>query len=107
MRKTVGLAIAYSVLLFAAAGCNTIQANDKQADNEGSEGALYENEVISFVVPYQAGGGSDVFARFMANYFSKHIEGSPGFKWKISLEEAASQGPMNMHFRGKRMDEIF
>ncbi|PTL24135.1 Bug family tripartite tricarboxylate transporter substrate binding protein [Shouchella clausii] len=77
MRKTVGLAIAYSVLLFAATGCNTIQANDKQADNEGSKGALYENEVISFVVPYQAGGGSDVFARFMANYFPKHIEGSP------------------------------
>ncbi|WP_059103064.1 hypothetical protein [Shouchella shacheensis] len=56
------------------ASCNTIDAD---TENEASEGAVYENQEISFVVPYQAGGGTDVFARFMTPYFSSHIEGEP------------------------------
>ncbi|KQL58453.1 MULTISPECIES: Bug family tripartite tricarboxylate transporter substrate binding protein [Bacillaceae] len=65
--------IVSSCLLFTA--CNTIEAND--ASDQTTTGALYKDSVISFVVPFQAGGGTDVFARFMTPYFSEHISGSP------------------------------
>ncbi|WP_054705141.1 hypothetical protein [Bacillus sp. JCM 19041] len=73
MRKLATLSLGLVCLL---AACNTISANDDSIDLESGD-KLYENTVISFVVPYQAGGGSDVFARFMTTHFTNHIDGSP------------------------------
>lgn len=56
-------------------GCNTLQATGSNQDNGGN--ASYDGQTISFVVPFQAGGGTDVFARFMTPYFAKHIDGKP------------------------------
>lgn len=71
--KTPIIFIFSSCIFFTA--CNTIEAND--ASEQTTTGSLYEDRVISFVVPFQAGGGTDVFARFMTPYFSEHISGSP------------------------------
>ena len=38
---------------------------------------FYEGERISLLVPFGPGGGTDVWARFMTEYMTKHIEGSP------------------------------
>ncbi|MBP2076969.1 hypothetical protein [Oceanobacillus polygoni] len=56
-------------------GCNTLQATGGNQVSEGN--SSYQGQTISFVVPFQAGGGTDVFARFMTPYFAKHIEGKP------------------------------
>ncbi len=56
-------------------GCNTMEVSGTQQNEDGS--TSYDGETISFVVPFQAGGGTDVFARFMTPYFAKHIEGDP------------------------------
>lgn len=55
-------------------GCNTLEASGNQ---ENKESNTYQAQTLSFVVPFQAGGGTDVFARFMTPYFAKHIEGNP------------------------------
>nr|WP_152655386.1 hypothetical protein [Oceanobacillus sp. CFH 90083] len=68
----------YFVLIFTCfflLGCNTLEATGTDQGNK--EGHSYHGETISFIVPFQAGGGTDVFARFMTPYFSKHIEGEP------------------------------
>lgn len=38
---------------------------------------FYEGKTITIVVPFSAGGGTDVFARTMAQHLEKHIPGSP------------------------------
>ncbi|WP_339183053.1 hypothetical protein [Oceanobacillus sp. FSL W7-1293] len=66
------LLLLMSVMLI---GCNTMEATGTENDKNAS--TSYDGETISFVVPFQAGGGTDVFARFMTPYFAKHIEGEP------------------------------
>lgn len=66
--------------------CNTIDADIREG--EGKEGSLYEHQLVSFIVPYQAGGGTDVFARLMSPYLSKHIEGQP----RIQVENIPGGG---------------
>lgn len=66
--------IPFISFLLLLAGCNTSQTTDTPSETDGN---VYEDQTISFVVPFQAGGGTDVFARLMAPYFSQHIEGNP------------------------------
>jgi len=40
--------------------------------------SFFQGKVITFIVPYSAGGGTDVFARFIANHLRLHIPGKPG-----------------------------
>lgn len=66
------LIILASLLL---AGCNTVQTTG--AEQQSSGDYTYSGQTISFVVPFQAGGGTDVFARFMTPFFAQHIKGNP------------------------------
>ena len=63
------------IICFFLMGCNTLQATGSNQENGGNNS--YHGQTISFVVPFQAGGGTDVFARFMTPYFAKHLEGKP------------------------------
>lgn len=69
-------AIFLTVLTFIIlAGCNTVQTSGEEQQN--SDNQSYNGQTISFVVPFQAGGGTDVFARFMTPFFAEHLEGNP------------------------------
>lgn len=51
-----------------------------QQGGGGGDGASAEAEVpsnVRLVVPYSAGGGTDTWARFVAPYLEKHVEGEP------------------------------
>ncbi|MEJ1995970.1 MAG: tricarboxylate transporter, partial [Limibacillus sp.] len=37
----------------------------------------FEGKTIEWVIPFSAGGGSDVWARFNAPYLSKYLPGNP------------------------------
>ncbi len=45
-------------------------------DNQIGEN-YFEGKTIEWVIPFKEGGGGDTWARFNANYFSKHIPGNP------------------------------
>lgn len=72
--KNVCIFILLSIVLLA--GCNTVQTTTTDAQHQDHNNT-YDGQTISFVVPFQAGGGTDVFARFMTPYFSQHLEGNP------------------------------
>lgn len=86
MQKLRVITNMFVCVLFLLAGCNTM---DTVNDAEGkATGNSYEGELISFVVPFQAGGGTDVFARFMTPFFSQHIDGKP----KVQVENIPGGG---------------
>lgn len=37
----------------------------------------FQGKTIEWVIPFKEGGGGDTWARFNANYFTKHIQGNP------------------------------
>jgi len=42
-----------------------------------SSAAFYKGKAIEVIVPYSAGGGTDVFVRFMSAWLTKYIPGNP------------------------------
>lgn len=44
----------------------------------GSEGATMPSRV-NLLIPYDAGGGTDIWARFLAPYLEKHVEGGANY----------------------------
>lgn len=65
----LAIMIAVTFVLFA---CNT--GDEKMSSQDGN---FYESENVEVVVPFGAGGGTDVFARFIAPYLAENIEGEP------------------------------
>jgi hypothetical protein len=61
-----------TVLAVAAAGCG----DDAGAGGENPD-EFYRGATIEIIVPFGAGGSSDLLARFLAPYLSKHLPGDP------------------------------
>lgn len=68
-----------SILIVACNSDSFSDGNNENANNNGDENSepFYEGETIEMVIPFEVGGGTDVFARFMQQYLVKHIEGNP------------------------------
>lgn len=64
---TVALMILIASLLLVSCG----------APGAGNEGPYYQGKTITLLIPFSEGGGTDVWARVMAPYLEKHIEGQP------------------------------
>jgi tripartite-type tricarboxylate transporter receptor subunit TctC len=64
--------IALSMVL-AACGNSSSTAGSSDLTKEN----FYENNGIEILVPFGAGGGTDLFARFMAPYIAENLAGSP------------------------------
>ena len=64
-------------LIFVLAACSNDKASDKDGGSGDNGADFYNGKTLETVVPYDTGGGSDVLARYMAPYFSDHIEGNP------------------------------
>lgn len=58
--------------LLAAAGAATLPAPAVRA-----QGVAFAGQTIEWVIPFAEGGGSDVWARFMAPFLSRHMPGRP------------------------------
>lgn len=65
-QATTAVAAAGAALLLAACGTG----------GGGTEGAPYAGETIEFVVPYEPGGGYDVYARAVAPYLAECLGGA-------------------------------
>lgn len=61
--------------MFALAACSN--DGDEGSDGSDSDGSFYDGEDLETIVPYDAGGGSDVLARYVAPFLSDHVEGNP------------------------------
>ncbi|MGY3717968.1 Bug family tripartite tricarboxylate transporter substrate binding protein [Sutcliffiella cohnii] len=59
-----------SVLILA--GCSS--------SSTSSNGVFYEGKTIEFLVPFGTGGGTDAFARFVAQYLGNTTEGEPAIQ---------------------------
>lgn len=83
LKKTLkSLAISSAVLLGAATFSTAMAA------------PFYEGKRLETIVPYGAGGGSDVFGRYIAPYFNQHIEGNPAIQ-VVNVPGAGSVIGMN------------
>lgn len=77
------LILAVALLLSA---CGTKETGSQETESQEQESATTETEVakpyyqdksIEIIVPFAAGGGTDLYARFVAPYLEKYIEGNP------------------------------
>ena len=68
-RKMRGTALVLAgLMLLASTGCSS--GGQTAATDEAEEGAWAPSGSIDFVCPYSAGGGSDIYARTLANVMS-------------------------------------
>ncbi len=66
------------IAMFALAACSDDDDKDSGKSSSGGDGdSFYDGEQLETVVPYDAGGGSDVLARYVAPFLSDHVEGNP------------------------------
>ncbi|MCF6506432.1 hypothetical protein E9549_03270 [Blastococcus sp. MG754426] len=89
LRRTGGAA----VLVAALAACG------QNADAGAEAGKYYEGENLDFVVPYDAGGGYDVYARALAPYLGEClgaevvVRNEPGAGSLLATNSTANAGP--------------
>jgi tripartite-type tricarboxylate transporter receptor subunit TctC len=70
---TAGMAVAATAGLLLA-GCGVTNSGSAGG---GTGGPFYEGEQITLIVPFDAGGASDVYSRMLAGHLSEHLEGRP------------------------------
>lgn len=85
-RQLLMVLLAFS-LVFTLVACSSSQQSSSsstggdstpsESSSEGSGSDFYKGKTIEMLVPFGAGGGSDVTARFMAPFYSKYLEGNP------------------------------
>ncbi|GAB6173984.1 tripartite tricarboxylate transporter substrate-binding protein [Paradesulfitobacterium aromaticivorans] len=62
----------------SVAGCQTSQKSSNTQEKKGTKEdalAFYKDKNLNFIVPYNAGGGYDLYARLLAPYIQKYIPG--------------------------------
>ena len=71
----------------------------------------YPTKPVRIIVPYQAGQGTDVVARYFADQLSRttgqrfYVENKPGAGGNIGAEQAAHSGARRIrHLHGQRRD---
>jgi tripartite-type tricarboxylate transporter receptor subunit TctC len=75
-KTTAALAVAAAASLLLG-GCGVTNA-PSGGSGDGEDGRpFYEGKEINLIVPFDAGGASDVYSRMLAGYLSKHLEGQP------------------------------
>jgi tripartite-type tricarboxylate transporter receptor subunit TctC len=71
--RTIGVGVALSLGLAAC-------SNPQGVGESNTAGANAEiPSQVDMIIPYEEGGGTDTWARFLAPYLEKHVEGSPTF----------------------------
>jgi tripartite-type tricarboxylate transporter receptor subunit TctC len=71
------LAVVAAATAVALAACSNPQGVGGEGEETGETAALPSR--VEMVIPYDAGGGTDIWARFMAPYLEKHVKGHPTF----------------------------
>lgn len=80
MKRTLALALSITMLLICMVGCggqsnetqNQVSNSQSSTNNDNEE--AYPNKTITVVVPWNAGGRGDTFARTVSNYLSKELD---------------------------------
>lgn len=71
------VATAAAVAMATLAACSNPQGVGGDGQETGEDAAMPSQ--VTMVIPYDVGGGTDIWARFMAPYLEKHVEGNPTF----------------------------
>src|SRR5262245_26294954 len=81
------------ILLFAVAVLGVVESLT------GADAQPYPNKPIRFIVPFPAGGSTDVTARLVGEYLSRalgqqvYVENKTGANGNIGIETAAKSAP--------------
>jgi tripartite-type tricarboxylate transporter receptor subunit TctC len=71
--RAAGVVMALSL---GAAACSNPQG---VGDDSSAEAGAEMPSQVDMIIPYEEGGGTDTWARFLAPYLERHMEGSPTF----------------------------
>jgi tripartite-type tricarboxylate transporter receptor subunit TctC len=72
-QTTAGLAMGAAAALLLG-GCGVTNTGSAGGSTDGP---FYQGKEINLIVPFDAGGASDVYSRLLAGHLSKHLEGQP------------------------------
>ncbi len=69
----------FFLMSFLQGNTNTLDTTDIGGDFtiQAIDANYFKDKTIEWVTPFKEGGGSDTWARFNGNYFTKHIAGNP------------------------------
>jgi tripartite-type tricarboxylate transporter receptor subunit TctC len=70
------IAVAVAALGLGVAACSNPQGVGGEGEESSAEGVPSR---VEMVIPYEVGGGTDTWARFLAPYLEKHVEGNPTY----------------------------
>ena len=96
------LMFVFTVLLLsmvALAGCSDTGTEKVEADTKGDTAASYPEKPIKLIIPYDAGGGTDLSARTLQPYLEKElgvsvvVENKPGAGGWLGWSELATSEP--------------
>lgn len=90
--KLASMLFTITMILTLIVGCSANNASNKGGSDSSSGGSadnnsstqpaqpFYEGKTLEVIVPFEAGGGTDTFGRFIASFIGKHTEGAPGIQ---------------------------
>lgn len=87
-KKVTSGAAAVAAVALALAACSNAGADDTDGASGETAEEFFEGETIRWVIPFAAGGGTDVSARQLAPLLSRHIPGEP----TIQIENVEGAG---------------
>lgn len=79
--KKIIIMISIILLCGGLMALSPVTDDKSSSDKEGAD-ASTGSDLIKFTVPFEAGGGTDIYGRFMTPFFSKHMENNP----KVQVE---------------------
>ncbi|HWQ74996.1 MAG TPA: tripartite tricarboxylate transporter substrate binding protein [Syntrophomonas sp.] len=71
MKKNLALMVIFALVLISITGCSQQAPSNVQPDADQID---YPNKAIKIIVPFAAGGGTDLSARLLAGYLEKELE---------------------------------
>ncbi|WP_096187178.1 type 2 periplasmic-binding domain-containing protein [Evansella halocellulosilytica] len=75
LKRYIFLISVLTAVTLSLAACNT-----ESETVSGEDEVFYQDASIEMLVPFGAGGGTDVFARFVAPFLADHTDGNPNIQ---------------------------
>lgn len=106
MKKLVAIMLILVLALSLFAGCGNDKPTTEQTNTPASNGEWVPTKDINYIVPYAAGGNSDVAARIITKYMSKYapvkievsnITGAGGRTGALEVQKAKPDGYTILH----------
>lgn len=89
INRLVSIFIVFTLTMSMVACSSSVnEGNSSTTETESTE-AFYEGETLEVIVPFSAGGGTDVLVRYLEPFLNDYVEGNPAIQ-TVNIEGGGS-----------------